>query len=371
MVTKWLPLPADDGGKQRSLAVLEALAAEADVTLVGLDDGRADHAGLAELAAEVRSAPRPGLRRAAAAVPRAGSLSAARFYDPGLADEVRRASRGATAVVVEYLQMAPYARGVRGPRRVLDLHNIESSLVGSYARVRGGAVGRLAQAEVSLLRRAERRAVGTFDRVCVVSTADAARLPGSAAPLVCPNGCRDRAALPPSSAPAAAFVAMMGWTPNVDAAVWLVEEVWPLVRALVPAAELALVGRSPAERVRALAAPGITVTGTVPDVAPHLQHAAVALAPLRMGGGSRLKILEALVAGRPVVATPQGVEGLEDLIGEGVVVAGDPPAFARALADLLLDPTASAALGARGRAAVRARYLWEATLRPLVAAALG
>lgn len=118
--------------------------------------------------------------------------------------------------------------------------------------------------------------------------------------------------------------------------------------------------------MKALATHDIDVTGAVPDVAPYLGRSRVALAPLRAGGGSRLKILEALDAGRPVVATTIGAEGLEDLVGEGVVVADDPQAMAEAIMALLGDPATAAELGARGHAAVKARHSWDKTLAPLL-----
>jgi glycosyltransferase involved in cell wall biosynthesis len=129
---------------------------------------------------------------------------------------------------------------------------------------------------------------------------------------------------------------------------------------------LVLVGRDPAPEVRALAAPGVEVTGTVPDVRPYVAAARVAVAPLRSGGGTRLKILEALDAGRPVVATSVGVSGLDDLVGDGVVVADDPAAMAAEIGTLLADDARAAALGAAGHAAVRSRYSWDGVLAPLL-----
>ena len=212
----------------------------------------------------------------------------------------------------------------------------------------------------------ERAALQTFDIVAVVSERDRARLPRSGAQIVvCPNGWEPQPPLPPSRDPTVAFVALMGWRPNADAAVWLAREVWPLVLARAPVARLLLVGRDPTPAVQALAAPTVEVTGAVPDVRAYLARALVATAPLRAGGGSRLKIIEALGAARPVVATRVGAEGLEDLVGQGVVVADRPRELADALVDLLLDPAAAAALGQRGYAAVSERYSWSRTLQPL------
>jgi glycosyltransferase involved in cell wall biosynthesis len=188
---------------------------------------------------------------------------------------------------------------------------------------------------------------------------------------VCPNGVDPGDALPPSDEALAVFVAQLAWAPNVDAATWLADEVWPLVRRARPDARLALVGRDPSPAVRALAGDGIEVTGAVPSVRPWLARAAVGLAPLRAAGGSRLKILESLDAGRPVVATRLGAEGLEDLIGHGVVVADDPAGLAAAIVELFGDPAGAARLGREGHDAVAARYGWDATLAPLLDAIAG
>jgi glycosyltransferase involved in cell wall biosynthesis len=142
--------------------------------------------------------------------------------------------------------------------------------------------------------------------------------------------------------------------------------------AELPEARLLLVGRSPAPEVRALAGPTVEVTGTVADVTPYLQRARVAVAPLRSGGGTRLKILEALGAGRPVVATRIGAEGLDDLAGGGgVTLADEPAAMARAIVELLRDPARAQELGRAGHDSVNARFAWDATLAPLVAAVGG
>jgi glycosyltransferase involved in cell wall biosynthesis len=210
-------------------------------------------------------------------------------------------------------------------------------------------------------------AMHRYGTVAVVSATDRTRLPGGTAQVViCPNGCDDRDALPRSDSQVAVFIALMGWTPNADAATWLATDVWPLVVAQLPGAILQLVGRDPSPVVRALAGPGVKVTGTVPQILPYLKGAAVALAPLRMGGGSRLKVLEALSSGRPVVATSVGVEGLEDLVGHGVVVGDSPAELARGIVDLLSDPMRAEELGAAGRSAVRQRYLWDVTLSGLL-----
>jgi glycosyltransferase involved in cell wall biosynthesis len=217
------------------------------------------------------------------------------------------------------------------------------------------------------LRRLERKTTGSFDHVVVVSEKERARLdPGLRSVLVCPNGREPTTVLPPAAAPTVAFVATMGWAPNVDAATWLGREIWPLVRAQVPEARLLLVGKDPAPAVRALAGADIEVTGTVADVTPFLATARVVVAPLRAGGGTRLKIMEALDTGRPVVATTIGCEGMEDLVGRGVVVADTAAGLADAVARLLADPDRAVAMGRAGHDAVATDHTWDVALAPLL-----
>lgn len=369
MVTKFLPLPDNDGGKQRSLAMLERLAQLADVTLVAYDDGHGDVAGLRAMGVGVRAVPwRPSLLRSVAAMARARSATAGRFWSRAFADEVRNATAEQTdLLVVAYSQLAPFLLATPAARRLLDLHNVESELVASYGRSASPPARLLAMLESRMLRRLERRTILAADAVVVVSDRDRQRLPATPRTvLVCPNGWRRRQPVAMTTEPIAAFIALLGWAPNADAAVWLATEVWPGVIRRVPSARLLLVGRDPSPAVRALAGPSVEVTGTVPSVEPHLAAATVALAPLRAGGGSRLKILEALGAGRPVVATTTGAEGLEELVGEGVIVCDDAEAMAAVIADLLADPDAAAELGRRGHDAVVDRYAWDRTLVPLM-----
>jgi glycosyltransferase involved in cell wall biosynthesis len=372
MVTKFVPLPDNDGGKQRALAVATRLAQRADVVLCAYDDGDSDVAGLKRLGIDVRSVPwRPTPVRAARGVVQTRSVSAGRFYSADLVDEVHRAaSEGPVDLLqVEYLQMVPVARHVAAARRVIDLHNVESALVRSYARIGRGPRGILAHAEAVALGAMERSLLPSFDTVVVVSERERHRLPaGVRNVVVCPNG-RDPDPLgppPPAPTPTAAFVATLGWAPNVDAALWFTGEVWPEVCRRRPDARLLLVGRDPSASVRALASSSVEVSGTVSEVRPYLAQARVAVAPLRSGGGTRLKILEALDAGRPVVATSVAVDGLEDLIGEGVVIADDPGSMIEAVSGLLDDAARASALGQAGHDAVAARHTWDVALSPLL-----
>ena len=131
--------------------------------------------------------------------------------------------------------------------------------------------------------------------------------------------------------------------PNVDAALWFGRDIWPLVLAQVPEARLLLVGKDPAPSVLALAGDHVEVTGTVADVPPVPGPIAGRRGAAPRRRGTRLKVMEALDVGRPVVATSVGCEGMEDLVGRGVVVADTAPGLADAIGDLLLDPARAAA----------------------------
>jgi glycosyltransferase involved in cell wall biosynthesis len=217
------------------------------------------------------------------------------------------------------------------------------------------------------LRVLERRATEAFDTLVVVSAHERRRLGGrQGTVVVCPNGWDSSAPLPPAPTPTVAFVATMGWPPNTDAALWLGRDIWPDVRRRVPGARLLLVGRDPPTAVREMASESVEVSGSVADVVPYMAQTRVAVAPLRSGGGTRLKILEALGAGRPVVATSVGVDGLEDLVGRGVVVGDDARTIADALVALLEDAPRATALGALGHDAVAGDHSWDSALAPLL-----
>ena len=158
------------------------------------------------------------------------------------------------------------------------------------------------------------------------------------------------------------FVGAMDYFPNADAAIFFAERIWPHVRNRLDGAELTIAGKSPGAAVLALGKlPGVTVTGTVPDIRPVYHGALAAVVPLRSGGGTRLKILEAMAAGVPVVSTPVGAEGLEVVDGENVLLvdSSDADGWADRLVSLAESPTRRAQLTGNGLRLVRDRYDWE------------
>ena len=262
MVTKFVPSPANSRGKLRSLAIARRLAKVSDELVLGAASPtprvtptrfrdrhrrphRSWHPDLQHVVAASR-APTPDLRDG----------SGTRGSQPS---SMRRLAEKPTDLLqVEYCQLASYLVARSARRKVLDFHNIESSLATSFAKSSKTLKGRLAYVEAPLLRRRERLGAEQADLVTVVSTKDADRMPGRPRELlVCPNGWEPTEQLPPSVEPTAIFVALMGWKPNVDAAVWLGRDVWPLVRARMPASPVAA-GRSRARPRRSGRSPPTT-----------------------------------------------------------------------------------------------------------------
>ena len=157
------------------------------------------------------------------------------------------------------------------------------------------------------------------------------------------------------------FTGSMDWLPNEDAMLFFCRDILPLIRAEEPGVHLTIVGRTPTPAVKKLAdASGVTVTGRVDDVRPYIREAAVYIVPLRIGGGTRLKIFEAMAMGKAVVSTTVGAEGLPVTNGEHVVLADEPRAFAASVVGLMRDRESRARLEAAARALVVERYDWSA-----------
>jgi len=220
------------------------------------------------------------------------------------------------------------------------------------------------------LRRYEARVCRRADRVLAVSDADAAALwklvPGLDVAVV-PNGIDSWVYRPGISKPQSqipkdelVFTGTMDFRPNVDAVLWFARKVLPRVRVEVPAAHFVVVGQRPHRRLDGLRGdPAVMLTGWVEDTRSYIAQAAVYVAPLRMGGGTRLKLLEAMAMGKPVVATRLGAEGYPVANGRELLLADTPADFAAAVVALLRAPARRAELGRAARAFVEQRYDWR------------
>jgi glycosyltransferase involved in cell wall biosynthesis len=162
-----------------------------------------------------------------------------------------------------------------------------------------------------------------------------------------------------AAAPLLVFVGAMDWEPNIDGVEYFCTQIWPAITAQVPGARFRIVGRNPDKRVEQWASDAVEVTGRVPSVLDHLKEAAVVIVPLRIGGGTRLKIYEAMATGRAVVSTTVGAEGLDVQHGEDIVLADEPSKFAEAVVTLLQDVDSRKRYEAAA-AAKAARYDWPA-----------
>ena len=282
-------------------------------------------------------------------------------------------------VQVEGIEMGPYLEQVvgSGPLVVFDDHNAEYVLQKRAFETDIRDVRRWVGAFYSLIQwrklsRYEAALCRLADRVVAVSEADAealrALVPGLRVDIV-PNGVDTEfynVQIPMTKSQLAiglwslVFTGKMDFRPNVDAVIWFCEEVLPLVRREVPGVRFYIVGRSPHRRVLRLARdPAVTVTGYVDDVRPYIAAASVYVVPLRVGGGTRLKVLEALACGKAIVSTSLGCEGLGLTPGRELVVADTPQEFARQVVELLRNPERREELGQAARRFAEERYDWR------------
>ncbi|HKP87656.1 MAG TPA: glycosyltransferase family 4 protein, partial [Blastocatellia bacterium] len=228
---------------------------------------------------------------------------------------------------------------------VLFQHNVESILWQRQAEHEPNLIKRmLFKLEAAKMIRYERSAVGRFHHVIAVSDHDRRQMSAMIDPArisVVPTGvdlkrCASGAG-PSACAPLVIFVGSMDWEANIDGVDYFCREIWPAVKKSVPAARLRIVGRNPHQRVKRWACEEIEVTGTVPSVIEHYREAAVNVVPLRVGGGTRLKIYEAMAMGKATVSTGIGAEGLDVEDGRDILLADTAESFADSISKLLTD----------------------------------
>jgi glycosyltransferase involved in cell wall biosynthesis len=261
-------------------------------------------------------------------------------------------------IVEFHLQvMAQYVRrlGNRNLPKILVDYDPPSAWAEDMVRTTKGLTRLARRFEVTAWRRYERATRPRFDAIVVFAERDLADVRPSAgqASLVTIPLAVDVPAQPLNAEgtdpPTILFVGAFAHYPNVDSALWLGRRILPRVVEQVPEARLELVGHQPGAEVRALAGGAISVPGSVPDVTPYLDRAAVVVAPIRLGGSMRMKVLEPLAAGKALVATPRAAEGVEATAGEQYVLAADEDEVVEALVGLLRDRDRRRALGANAR----------------------
>jgi sugar transferase (PEP-CTERM/EpsH1 system associated) len=384
MVCPNIPSPTW-GASARNFHVLRALASKHTVSLVALGD-YAEHGGSAHAAAlEGLTRTREVIAPCYASRKRWRQLrnivlrkaDAIDLYTVDALQEAitRTCAHGHyDAVLFESVFMAGY-RVPHDLKVIVDQHNIEYELMLRAHDVETAQLRKWYYAwEGSRLKPVELERCHRADAVLVTSERDRlalqALLPASLIEVV-PNGVDTHAFGAVETGHEVPgriiFTGSMDYYPNVHAACYFAETCWPLVRARLPEVTWQIVGRNPPPRVRDLARlPGVTVTGAVPDTRPYMAAATVAIAPLLIGSGTRLKILEALAMGKAMVSTTRGCEGLAVSGGEHLEVADDPAAFAGAVTALIADPGRRQALARAGRRLVETRYDWATCTAPLL-----
>ena len=250
---------------------------------------------------------------------------------------------------------------------LLFQHNVESLIWQRTAENSGGVAKPYFKNQWQRMLRFEIEACRNADQVCAVSEEDARLLREE---LKLTNVC---GAVPtgvdidffqesnePRKPKSLVFLGSMDWMPNIDGIDWFAEKIWPRVKEKHADATLTIVGRRPVPKVKELAErdSSITVTGTVPDVRPHLAAASLMIVPLRVGGGTRIKIFEGMATGIPCLSTRIGAEGLPVTDGEDHLLADEPEAFAAAIDRCFSDPDFATRIGRAGRELVAANYSW-------------
>lgn len=392
-LTSQLPFPPYSGGPLRSYGLISGLhAAGHSVDLLTFTEpGQPDPAGtpLAERCAHIWAvpAPRRSLRdRLRDLLLSAEADMARRFYAPGYAEALTGVLRGQTydIIQIESLEMTPYLLVARtlcpAARIIYDALNAEHDLQRLIHRIDRRTPARWPAALYSFIQwrrliRMEREICRAVDQVIAVSDEDARALRDlapAARIAVVPNGIyadeyaetHERLDLGPA---ALLFTGTMNYRPNVDAVLWFVDSVLEVVREAVPEAKLFIVGNKPHPRLEAIRRRNdVEITGFVQDVTPFLHSTALYVAPLRMGSGTRLKLLQAMAAGAAIVSTRIGAEGLNITSGQEVVLADDATAFAQATVALLRDPDRRTALGRAAQALVRQQYDWSVIMPRLL-----
>ena len=376
--------PLNTGGRLRSFHIISELSRRHRVTLLTTHGPADDPAGLRAALPRCESVsslptriPKRGSARFVAAVLRSWlsplPVDLWKTRVPSLRREAGRlaAAREIDLCVADFLAAAPNAPLGGQVPTILFTHNVEHMIWKRLSQTEPHPWRRaLLEVEWRKMRRYEGMACRAASLTLAVSEVDRATLASlepRARVRAIPTGVdiaywsRDGRPEAPASL---VFTGSMDWYPNEDAVLYFVDAVLPRIRRDVPEASLTVVGRNPTPRLRRLGAQaGVRVTGTVDDVRPHVADAAVCVVPLRVGGGTRLKIFEALAMEKAVVSTSIGAEGLPVRSGEHAVIADDPVEFARAVVRLLQHPDERRRLGVAGRRLVEERYSWREVAR--------
>lgn len=270
------------------------------------------------------------------------------------------------------LDLSAHLPACEGLRTIVVHHNVESALLRRRAKLDGGGLrGRYMAHQADLMAREEQRWCPKVQLNVLVSPDDERLLknliPGVRTTVV-PNGV-DTDAFTPANVPreGIVFVGGMTWFPNRDALEWFSTDILPHLKAAGPLPKIEWVGRATPEATPHYRDLGINLTGYVEDIRSYVQGAACYVVPLRVGGGTRLKILDAWAMGEAVVSTSIGAEGLDTHDGENIIIRDDPKAFADAVRAVCDDPALQQRLGENARRTAEATYSWDVIGRSMIA----
>ncbi len=373
-------VPVDAGGKIRSYNILRHLSSRHDVTFLSCYGGKPDPQYEAELRRHFANsifvcngAPEDSdgiVANVLHYLPRLGfraPYAVSKFTSPEARRIVREKLDGREfdVAVCDFLAVSHnFPKRLNTPT-VLFQHNVEASLWQRQAQCEQNWLKRLLfELEAAKMKRYEAAAVRKFHHVIAVSEADK-KLMSAATPAiisVVPTGVNlqefSGAGSSEPSGNVVMFTGSMDWEANVDAMRFFCADIWPRVRSKIPDAKFFIVGRNPDPLVKKLASDSVEVTGGVPSVIEYLKSAAVFVVPLRIGGGTRLKIFEAMAMGKAIVSTAIGAEGLDVRDGEDIVFSDDAPDFADRVVELLQDKARREQLG-RSAAKTARKYDWS------------
>jgi len=376
-------LPLDTGGKIRSYSLLRELSRRHEVSVFTFyPQQQGDrHVELRDFCKEVFLQPLvlpprgsfSDMLAYARNIPRPVPYPMVKYCRPEVKIRLGRtlASRRYDAIVCDYLLTAAVIPWEISYPKVIFTHNVEAVIWERHWRVSRNPLWKLMSwREYRTMARVERLYLARADHVLTVSDADREFFSQTIAPekiTTIPTGVDvdyfQRCSTTNSEESGTlVFSGSMDWLPNEDAMLYFADKVLPLIRERVPSVKLIIVGRQPTRRVRALAAgcPNIEVTGTVADIRPYLKKAGVYVVPLRIGGGTRIKIFEAMAMGKAVVSTSIGAEGLPVTSGKNIVLEDKPEAIAAAVLRLLGNAEERRNLGRAARELVERQYSWSA-----------
>jgi sugar transferase (PEP-CTERM/EpsH1 system associated) len=379
LVTHRVPFPPDKGDRIRTFHLLRFLADHGRVHLASLSDEplkARTASALATLCHRVVIVPigRFHRLRGLRSLAFGGTISAGVFRSRRLKEIIQswaaetsfHSAVASASSVAHYLEIPNLARA----RRVVDLVDVDSQKWRDYAAVSRMPMSWIYGMESRRLRRLERSICNWASAVTLVSERESQLLRENASTpniYTVTNGVDLEYYEPAAggSESGCVFVGALDYMPNVEGICWFARSVWPNVRQWRPEARLAIVGRKPVAAVQDLKAiPGVDVIGQVPDVRPYLASSAVVIAPLRIARGLQNKVLEAMAAGKPVVASPAALAGFGDRPDLPAWAASDAAEWVAILTNLLVDPAKRRQLGEAGRVFAETYHNWNSCLEP-------